>query len=84
MKYSNYYFNAIKIPFYDLKDRVSDRCLRSVKDMTRRQEKYISNPAYLIMTMPENIQNLRRVKIYFDNEKDEENGFYDHYLIMME
>ena len=44
--------------------------------MTRRQEKYISNPYYLIMTMPENIQNLRRVKIYFDNEKDEENGFY--------
>jgi hypothetical protein len=26
------------------------------------------------MTLSENIQNLRRVKIYFDNEKDEENG----------
>ena len=30
-----------------------------------------------IMTVSENIQNLRRVKIYFDNERDEENGFYE-------
>jgi len=29
------------------------------------------------MTVSENIQNLRRVKIHFDNEKDEENGFYE-------
>ena len=29
------------------------------------------------MTVSENIQNLRRVKIYFDNEKDEEGGFYE-------
>lgn len=29
------------------------------------------------MTVSENIQNLRRVKIYFDNEKDEEDGFYE-------
>ena len=29
------------------------------------------------MTVSENIQNLRRVKIYFDNEKDEENGYYE-------
>lgn len=27
--------------------------------------------------MPENIQNLQRVKIHFDNEKDEERGFYE-------
>lgn len=27
--------------------------------------------------MPENIQNLRRAKIHFDNEKDEEKGFYE-------
>jgi hypothetical protein len=30
-----------------------------------------------LMTVSENIQNLRRVKIHFDNEKDEENGFYE-------
>jgi hypothetical protein len=29
------------------------------------------------MTVSENIQNLRRAKIYFGNEKDEENGFYE-------
>ncbi|HYA82415.1 MAG TPA: hypothetical protein VEH06_03055 [Candidatus Bathyarchaeia archaeon] len=29
------------------------------------------------MTVSENIQNLRRVKIHFDNEKDEEKGFYE-------
>jgi hypothetical protein len=29
------------------------------------------------MTVSENVQNLRRVKIHFDNEKDEENGFYE-------
>ena len=29
------------------------------------------------MTVSENIQNLRRVKIHFDNEKDEENGYYE-------
>ena len=29
------------------------------------------------MTVSENIQNLRIVKIYFDNERDEENGFYE-------
>jgi len=29
------------------------------------------------MTVSENIHNLRRVKIHFDNEKDEENGFYE-------
>jgi hypothetical protein len=28
------------------------------------------------MTISE-LQNPRRVKIYFDNEKDEENGFYE-------
>jgi hypothetical protein len=30
-----------------------------------------------IITISENIQNLRRVRIHFDNEKDEENGFYE-------
>jgi len=29
------------------------------------------------MTVSENIHNPRRVKIHFDNEKDEENGFYE-------
>ena len=29
------------------------------------------------MTVSENIQNLRRVKIHFDTEKDEEKGFYE-------
>ena len=29
------------------------------------------------MTVSENIQNLRRVKIHFDDEKDEEKGFYE-------
>jgi len=29
------------------------------------------------MTVSENIQNLRRVKIHFDNVKDEEKGFYE-------
>jgi hypothetical protein len=29
------------------------------------------------MTLSENIQNLRRVRIHFDNEEDKENGFYE-------
>jgi len=29
------------------------------------------------MTVSENIENLRRVKIHFSSEKDEENGFYE-------
>jgi hypothetical protein len=29
------------------------------------------------MTLSENVQNLRRVKIQFENERDEKSGFYE-------
>jgi hypothetical protein len=34
-------------------------------------------PYYLVMTLSENIQNLRKVKIHFENQQDEESGFYE-------
>lgn len=34
-------------------------------------------PYYLVMTLSENIQNLKKVQIHFENQQDEESGFYE-------
>jgi hypothetical protein len=42
-----------------------------------QQENISDEPYYLVMTLSENVQNLRRVKIQFENEQDEKSGFYE-------